>query len=175
VLDSHGMDGMDGIDESVREANIEHPYEDFPGGILGTESALGLLTKLPTYKSGLCSQDDPLTLTDCHIAILAIISRARLAGFHIARRSQPVFRRMFSGSRELTLQGVPRRFDVILSSVTDVFSDFLGVYFCLKLEEHRLKSIFERLLVGHKDFQESSSDCLLHQRIDCKANKWQGN
>lgn len=143
------------IDERVDEADIKCHYEDIMGRIF----ELTTLNALPTYKPTEVSQDAPLTLIDCHIAILAVIYKARLVVFQIARRSLPVLKRKFRGRGRITLQGDPRKFDVILSSITQ---EFHRIYFELGYRTARVESVFEKLLVAQKIFQESSSTCLLH-------------
>ena len=138
----------DEIAESVEVPASGHFFND------GKE-APGLA--LPDYyRPHDLSGDSPLTLTDCHLAMLTAIRKARLIGFQIARRNKPVFKRT---SREITLQGDPREFDIILSSINNEYKDTFRIGSIETLRdgpEVRLTDVLKNPLVAHKDFEDSS-------------------
>jgi len=114
----------------------------------------------PDYESyGLSHHTCPLTLTNCHSAMVFTIHKARLIGFEIARRNRPFFKRTFSG---FTLQGDPREFDIILSSISSRFDNALDIPSITEVrDDDLLLDILRTPLVAHKDFKDSSSTYLL--------------
>ena len=80
--------------------------------------------KLPTYRDWGISVEFPLTLTDCHLAFVEIVRKARLIGFEIARRERPFYKR---ANVEFTLEGDSRKFDETLSSVKDRLEERLNL------------------------------------------------
>ena len=80
---------------------------------------------LPTYNSGISGRE-PLTLTDCHLAMQSIMIKARLIGFEIARHSRSFTERRAS-RKWIVLQGDSREFDKILLSMKERFSRILSV------------------------------------------------
>ena len=110
--------------------------------------------ELPTYHP-YYSKNDPLTLTDCHLALKKIICQARLIGFEIARERLPFFKHM---SRKIKLQGDPREFDVILAEIIEHFDYHFKVYPLERLigSDRRLSNLMEKHVKAHNDFATSS-------------------
>ncbi|KAK0512089.1 hypothetical protein JMJ35_005217 [Cladonia borealis] len=110
---------------------------------------------LPTYQSYGISPNFPLTLTDCHLAIMKIIRQARLIGFEIARKQMPLLKRT---SKKIMLQGDPRKFDIILARIPKNMIRALKVKSIWKInrEGERLKNVLENPVKAHHDFGASS-------------------
>ena len=111
---------------------------------------------LPDYQPYDISQRSGLTLTDCHSAIRATIRQVRLIAFEIARKNKPFFKRSLYGK---SLEGEPRQFDIVLSSIDYDFKDALAISSIDILEQSRgLLDVLRRPLLAHKDFKDSSGD-----------------
>ena len=112
--------------------------------------------RLPDYQPILISFCSHLTLTDCHLAILATIYQARLIVFEIARKNTPFLKR---SSRTIKLEGEPREFDTLLSSIQLRFDQALAIASIetISMSKSRLLDVLKNPLIAHKDFKDSSS------------------
>lgn len=147
----------------MREINesLEIPAD---GHKFNSETQFAKYFSLPDYMPYGLSQRASLTLTDCHLAVLNTTRKARLIGFEIARRTRPFFKRTFRG---ITLQGDPREFDIILSSIENEFDDALEIPSIMEVYQgprYLLLDVLRTPLVAHKDFEDSSSTYLLFFR-----------
>ena len=122
------------------------------GHILNEGEAVLCHPELPSYQPHGISFANPLTLTDCHLAIEKIISQTRLIVFEIARKQIPFFKR---GSRKIKLQGSPRIFDIILAEITEGLDHAFAVD-SLEKVTYRLLKMLENHVKAHNDFGASS-------------------
>ena len=125
------------------------------GHILNDGEAALHHPKLPTYQYKGLSEDDPLTLTDCHLAIEKIICQARLIGFEIARKQMPFFER---ASRKIMLEGDPGEFDEVLAKITREMVRALRVTSIQTVyaSDRRLTDVLGNPVKAHNDFHASS-------------------
>ena len=135
-------------------------YVPRDGHILNDGEVVLHHSMLPSYQPQELSDNFPLTLTDCHLAIKKIICQARFIGFEIARKQLPFFKRT---SREIMLQGDPRKFDTILAEITeeldrDFYVDSIQY---LYRSESRLTDVLVNPVKAHHDFGASSGIQLL--------------
>ena len=114
--------------------------------------------RLPVYTGGmyLSGSGNTLTSTDCHKAMQSTIHKARLIGFEIALRKEPFFRRK---SKDITLQGDRREFDVLLQSTSIQFDGATDIG--KPVNDIRLDHLLRTLLEVDKDFNESSGTYLV--------------
>ena len=116
-----------------------------------------LIPSLPDYVDEQVSFGRELTLTDCHEALLSTIGKARLIGFEIARMKEPFFTRK---SKSITLQGDPREFDVLLSSIDDRIVGALYINIPLVCQQ-RLEDLLRTYVRVDNDFKDSSGTYLI--------------
>ena len=111
--------------------------------------------RLPDYELIGISLDEQLTLTDCHSAMRAAIRQARLMVFEIAGKDKPFFKRSLKGT---TLEGEPRKFYVLLSSIESRFEYVLSITSINELFRRgsRLLDVLKNPLIAPKDFKDSS-------------------
>ncbi len=113
---------------------------------------------LPDFiEMGDLSEEYSLTTTGCHKAMQSTVHKARLIGFEIALGKRPFFRRK---SKDITLQGDPREFDVLLTSTSDQFC-VATMKKPVSFTDSRLGNLLRTLLGVDKDFNESSGTDLL--------------
>lgn len=94
-----------------------------------------------------------------------------------ARRTKEDLKSFKRSSRRIILQGDPREFDIILSSISDEFDDALEIPSIKMLGlDARLLDVLRNPLVAHKDFEDSSSTYLLifkeYQEVDVLQRYW---
>lgn len=114
--------------------------------------------KLPTYKAdGLTGESIGLTLTDCHLAMESIMTKARLIGDEIAQSNRRFSIRRL---RKVNLQGNAKAFDSILSSTIKGFPKALEI----RMTEStnilcaRMRILLKSHLRLNKDFKDSLSN-----------------
>ena len=110
---------------------------------------------LPNYRPIRISERSELTLTDCHSAIRATIRQTRLIAFEIAGKNKSFFKRSL---KTITLEGEPKEFDILLSSIDLCFKGALMIKSIdvLAIEHPRLLDVLKNPLIAHKDFRDSS-------------------
>ena len=120
------------------------------GSLLNDDSTI----KLPDYRDWGISFSATLTLTDCHLAFVEIVRKARLIGFEIARRKRPFYKR---ANVEITLEGDSRKFDKTLSSVKDRLEERLDLQpeFRISVDD-TLMPVLRNLVSAQAEFRDCS-------------------
>lgn len=135
------------IDES---ANIPS------GGFIKNEVETSSEIRLPNYEIFTNKISPPsalLTLTDCHFAIRAILHKARLFIFELARQNRSFRERHLS---KVSLVGPIRGLDRLLSSASGGLDHLLDIKFYV-MDSGCMSSFMKNALVANESFKHSSS------------------
>ncbi|KAK1820150.1 hypothetical protein LTR12_005450 [Friedmanniomyces endolithicus] len=110
--------------------------------------------QLPDYQPNGISFNIPLTLTDCHAAMMATIHQVRLIVFEIARKEMSVVRRRLTSVK---LTGAARDFDETASSMEVNFVPALSISIIDSLQWNggaRLMTVLRTPLEADHEYQE---------------------
>lgn len=126
--------------------------------------------RLPTYQPhGLSQTNEPINLTDCHMAVVKTIEKARLIGFEIARGKLPFFKQHF----EITLAGQHRELDSILASLTIQIDRRLKDINDIKNLSISLQQILKTILAADKDFKRDTGNGIrMKYSLDYKGKRY---
>ena len=123
-------------------------------GVFFSSDKKAAQAQLPDYQPNGISFNIPLTLTDCHAAMMATIHQVRLIVFEIARKETSVFRRRLTSVK---LTGDAREFDESASSVEMNFVPALSILIIDSLQWNggaRLMTVLRRPLEADHEYKE---------------------
>ncbi|KAK1067127.1 hypothetical protein LTR12_007513 [Friedmanniomyces endolithicus] len=123
-------------------------------GVFFSSDKKAAQAQLPDYQPNGISFNIPLTLTDCHAAMMATIHQVRLIVFEIARKETSVFRRRLTSVK---LTGDAREFDESASSTEINFVPALSIYIVDSLQWNggaRLMTVLRAPLEADHEYKE---------------------
>ncbi|KAK0325743.1 hypothetical protein LTR57_003918 [Friedmanniomyces endolithicus] len=122
-------------------------------GVFFSSDKKAAQAQLPDYQPNGISFNIPLTLTDCHAAMMATIHQVRLIVFEIARKEMSVFRRRLT---TVKLTGDAREFDESASSTELRFVPALSIDIVDSLQWNggaRLMTVLRTPLEADREYQ----------------------